>query len=84
MEHELLSLTILEKYSKLLLNQSDIENEFLEIAIKQLKDLEHFSHYTSGLWCTDRPDLLTEKQKEKYFWEINFWNDSDKPKHTTE
>lgn len=47
--------------------------ETLEKAIKQVEDLEHFSHYTSGLWCTDRPDLLDNTFKKKYIWQINFW-----------
>lgn len=74
MKHELFALTILEQYRKLLLDQSDLEYEELEKAITQLKDLEHFSHYTSGLWCTDRPDLLHEDDKEELFWQINFWD----------
>lgn len=77
MKCELLALTMLEQYRKLLLNQSCLEYEELEKAIKQLKDLEHYSHYTSGLWCTYRPDLLGDDFKKDYAWQINFW-DKDK------
>lgn len=45
----------------------------IQDAIKQVKDLEHYSHYTSGLWCTDRPDLLSDDFKKDYAWQINFW-----------
>lgn len=74
MKCELLALTMLEQYRKLLLDQSCLEYEDLDQTIKQLKDLEHYSHYTSGLWCTDRPDLLSDDFKKDYAWQINFWD----------
>lgn len=49
-------------------------DETLEKAIKQLLDLEHYSHYTYGLTCTDRPDLLDIKFKTDYCWKLNFWD----------
>ena len=73
MIHKLSALTILEDYGKLLLDQSTLEYEELQVAIKQLKDLEHFSHYTSGLWATDRPDLFQAQIKNELMYQINFW-----------
>jgi len=77
--HELKGITILEAYGKVLLeNIADLEYEELQEAIKQLKDLEHYSHYTAGLWCTDRPDLLANYLKdEKIFWQIDFWEEDE-------
>ena len=69
---EIKALTILERYKKLILGQTDLEAEEFDEAIKQLKDLEHYAHFTCGLWATDRPDLLKDK---RLFWQIDFWAD---------
>jgi len=34
---------------------------------KQLKELLHHRDITIGLWATDRPDMLTNEEKEKCF-----------------
>ena len=73
MNHELHALTILKDYGKLLLDKSDITSEELQTAIKQLQDLEHFSHYTAGLWATTRPDLFQAQIKSELMYQINFW-----------
>ena len=73
MNHKLYALTVLEDYGKLLLDNTDLDNEVLQVAIKQLKDLEHFSHYTSGLWATDRPDLFQAQIKNELMYQLNFW-----------
>ena len=73
MNPEVHALTILEKYSQLLLDSSDLKSEELQEAIKQLKYLEHFSHYTSGLWATDRPDLFQAQIKNELMYQLNFW-----------
>ena len=75
-QHEVKALTILENFSKLLLNQTNIEYEELQEAIKQLKDLEHYSHFTSYLYVTDRPDKIPEDIKD-LFWQSVFWKTED-------
>ena len=72
MKTEIKAITILEVYAKVLYNNTDLEYDDVQFALKQLKDLEHYTHYTCGLWCTDRPDLLKDKS---LFWEINFWDE---------
>ena len=76
---EILGLTILETYTKLLQEKGLVFVALMEKAINQIKDLEHFSHYTAGLWCTDRPDLIAAdiRDNEKICWKINFWEKSD-------
>lgn len=74
MNNQLKAITILEQYSKLLLNQTELEYEDLQEAIKQLKDLEHYSHYTSGCWATDRPDLFANQIKNELMFQLDFWN----------
>lgn len=73
MNHEVYAITILETYRDLLLDQSNIKQDELQIAIKQLKDLEHYSHCTSGLWATDRPDLFQAQIKNELMYQLNFW-----------
>lgn len=73
MNHELHALIILKDYGKLLLDKSDITSEELQVAIKQLQDLEHYSHYTAGLWATDRPDLFQAQIKSELMYQLNFW-----------
>ena len=68
MKHELKALEILEGIKED--NNVHFLESTIDVAIKQLKDLEHYSHYTSGLWVIDRPDLLKDKSKH---WQINFW-----------
>lgn len=77
MNHELHALTILKSYGTLLLDKSDITSEELQVAIKQLQDLEHYSHYTAGLWATDRPDLFQAQIKNDLMWQISFWDTSN-------
>ena len=76
MKNEVLGIKILEQVLKGSVNIhytiKDIQN-----AIKQIKDLEHYSHYTSGLWCTDRPDLLSDNFKKDYAWQIDFWKEDN-------
>jgi len=36
----------------------------------RLEELKYFKTTLVGCWATDRPNLLTEEQKEKYFWEV--------------
>ena len=77
MNHKLYALTMLEEYGKFLLDNTDLDNEVLQVAIKQLKDLEHYSHYTSGLWATDRPDLFQAQIKNELMYPLNFWGPVD-------
>ena len=71
------AITILEQYSKLLLNETMLEYEELQAAIKELKDLEHFTHYTGGLWATDRPDLFANQIKAELMCQLDFWKVHD-------
>ena len=71
------AIVILEQYSKLLLNETPLEYEELQAAIKELKDLEHFTHYTGGLWATDRPDLFTNQIKAEFMCQLDFWKIHD-------
>ena len=73
MNHKLYALTILEEQGKVLLDNTDLDKDVLQVAIKQLKDLEHFSHYTAGLWATDRPDLFQAQIKNELMYYLNFW-----------
>ena len=73
MNHKLYALTILEEQGKFLLDNTNLDDGVLQVAIKQLKDLEHFSHYTSGLWATDRPDLFQAQIKNELMYQLNFW-----------
>ena len=71
------AIAILEQYSKLLLNETHLEYEELQAAIKELKDLEHFTHYTGGLWATDRPDLFANQIKAELMCQLDFWKVHD-------
>lgn len=73
------SLEILEQYSKLLLEQTNITADEMEYAINQLKDLEHYSLYTSGCWATDRPDLFANQIEAEKMFQLDFW---EMHKHT--
>ena len=73
MNHKLYALTMLEEHGKFLLDNTDLDNEVMQVAIKKLKDLEHHSHYTSGLWATDRPDLFQAQIKNELMYQLNFW-----------
>lgn len=69
------AIQILERYGQLLLDQTmDITYEQLNEAIKELKDIEHYSHYTTGLWATDRPDLFKSQIDQELMYPLNFWN----------
>ena len=71
---EIKALTILECLGELLINESVLTLEELEQSKKQLKELEHYSHFSSHLWATDRPDVIPSELKDKYFFENKFWN----------
>ena len=73
------SLEILEQYSKLLIEQTNITADEMEYAINQLKDLEHYSLYTSGCWATDRPDLFANQIEAEKMFQLDFW---EMHKHT--
>jgi len=73
MNPEIHALTVLKEHSRLLLDHSFLELEKLQMAIRQLQDLEHFSHYTAGLWATDRPDLFQAQIKNDLMYQLNFW-----------
>ena len=75
------AIAILEQYSKLLLNETHLEYEELQAAIKELKDLEHFTHYTGGLWATDRPDLFANQIKAELMCQLDFWKIHDQSFH---
>lgn len=49
-------------------------------AIKELEDLEHFSHYTAGLSVHHRHDLFEHQIDNELMWEINFWEEVKKAK----
>lgn len=78
MKPNIKAITILEQYSKLLLNETTLEYEELQAAIKELKDLEHFTHYTGGQWATDRPDLFSNQIKNGLMHQLDFWEKHDK------
>ena len=44
---------------------------------KELKELRHFHDSSVGLWCTDRPDLVSEKINDPGFFETFFWKLKD-------
>lgn len=73
MKQALKAIAILEQYSKLLLNQTELSYEELQEAIKQLKDVEHYAVYTSGQWATDRPDLFANQIKAELMYQLDFW-----------
>lgn len=73
MNNKLLAITILEQHSKLLLDQTDTTYEELQTAIKQLRDVEHYTHHTTGLWATDRPDLFNQHEHFNVMYQLNFW-----------
>lgn len=73
MSTEIKALTILETYKKLILNQTNLDLEEFNAAVKQLQDLEHYAHYTCGLWATDRPDLFANQIKADLMWQLDFW-----------
>ena len=75
MNKKIKAIEILEQYSKLLLNQTMIEHEELESAIKQLKDLEHYAHFTSNLYATNIPDLFASQIENELMWNINFFGE---------
>ena len=77
MDKNIKAIAILEQYYKLLLNQTTLEHKELQSAIKELKDLEHFTHYTGGLWATDRPDLFANQIKADIMHQIDFWKIHD-------
>lgn len=77
MNNKIKAIEILETYSKLLLNETQLEHMELQQAINQLKDLEHYAHYTAGLYATDRPELFKAQTQNELMFELNFW---DKPK----
>ena len=79
MNNEVKAIEILEQYSKLLLNETNISHEDLQYAINQLKDLEHYSIYTSGCWATDRPDLFANQIEAELMFQLDFW---EMHKHT--
>ncbi len=71
---EIKALTILECLGELLVNESVLTFEELEQSKKQLRELEHYSHFSSHLWVTDRPDIIPSELKDKYFFENKFWD----------
>lgn len=73
MNNTLKAIQILEQYKKLLLNQTEITLEELELAIKQLKDVEHYTHYTTGCYATDKPDLFKSQIKSELMFKLDFW-----------
>ena len=77
MKPTLKAIAILEQYSKLLLNQTDLSYEELQEAINQLKDVEHYAVYTSGQWATDRPDLFSNQIKNGLMHQLDFWEKHD-------
>jgi len=44
-------------------------DETIENGEKLIKHLQHEYDTTRGLWVTDKPEVLTEEQKE-YFWQL--------------
>lgn len=77
MKRKIKAIGILEQYSKLLLNETMIEYEELKSAIKQLEDLEHYAHFTSNLYATDKPDLFASQIENELMWNINFFGESE-------
>lgn len=39
---------------------------------EKIKLLEHHKDFTVGLWATDRPDMISKENKDKYFFEIEY------------
>jgi len=66
------ALRLIKRYVEIL--QPHICNADLLEAIQQLEKIENHLDYIQGLSATDRPDLLPDDFKEKYIWEINFWD----------
>lgn len=67
------ALNILEECKKLILNQTMIEDDFFDEAIKELKDIEHYAHFMSNCWVTDRPDLFEQQIKDELMWNTDFF-----------
>ena len=42
----------------------------LEDMEKSWKQTEHEKTVITGLWVTDRPDVIPQDIKDKYFWQI--------------
>ena len=78
MKPTLKAIAILEQYSKLLLNQTDLSYEEFQEALNELKEIEHYSVYTSGQWATDRPDLFSNQIKNGLMHQLDFWEKHDK------
>ena len=74
---EIKALTILECLGELLINESVLTLEELEQSKKQLRGIEHYIHFSSHLWATDRPDIINSALKDMYFFENKFWNYRD-------
>ena len=74
MNNTLKAIEILEQYSDLLLNQSNLDTDELQAAIKQLMDVQHYTHYTTGCYATDRPDLFKSQIKSELMFQLDFWN----------
>lgn len=47
-----------------------IEPANIEKLIRHLETLEYYHTTTSGLWATDKPEMLPEDLKKSYFWQI--------------
>ena len=74
MNNTLKAIEILEQYSDLLLNQSNLNRDELQAAIKQLMDIQHYTHYTAGCYATDRPDLFKSQIGSELMFQLDFWN----------
>lgn len=85
MNNTLKAIEILEQYSDLLINQSNLNRDELQAAIKQLMDVQHYIHYTTGCYATDRPDLFKTQIESELMFQLDFWNclPVDKPTITT-
>jgi len=40
--------------------------------VEENKSLQHHKDTTVGLWATDRPDMIPDDLKEKYFFQITY------------
>ena len=74
MNNTLKAIEILEQYSDLLLNQSNLDTDELQAAIKQLMDVQHYTYYTTGCYATDRPDLFKSQIESELMFQLDFWN----------
>jgi len=52
------------KYSYVITKRADI--------VEENKKLQHHKDTTVGLWATDRPDMIPDELKEKYFFKIEY------------